>query len=545
MKKVYTKLFVSLLATSLAFSCGKDDAQNVIPSPGTEQVARGSVVKLDLNGQLEGLRALTYDVASQTNAMPKVKPLVAGATVPVTCIFRKVGDAASTTVVTLDWTVSDDAKTLQYLGDVTLNSGNLNMSENGQWYMMAVIGGTVQGNKVTFDGSRLASANGNDLDFDMPYLMTWRKVDITKSNGFGEVKANQAGAAALFKLVGAVVRYNVYNATGAFYTLNNIRVESNRMTGRGEFDFSNISDSDVTSASEPTFVVPANNERGLIETSYNLPVAESFAALATSKAYYAWAVPVTTTDAARTNVYVDNDLTYESYVEPQRKGYYRLQAEARARTHYYLVGSVFDANYVWANDYRGYPMFADNNAGRVFTYTGKFKAVNNIGAEGFKVLASSSFASWTGDLYGDNGSHDGKLRMATGGTQNFGTGMREGYYTVTIDFNDNSYRIDNRPDLHSGNAATSVVLEGPATQSPVTFVQKSYDPHIWEAKAVNLTAAGLRFKVDNNVWTGGQFPVGQTVYGSSQDITVNVNAEYDIYFNDLTGHYFFNLRKRN
>lgn len=545
MKKIYTKLFVSLLATSLAFSCGKDDAQNVISTPGTEQVSRGSVVKLDLNGQLEGLRALTYDVAGQPDGLPKVKPLVAGATVPVTCVFRKVGDVATTTVVTLNWTVSDDAKSLKYLGDVALNSGDFNLSENGQWYMMAVIGGTAQGTKVTFDGTTLATVTGSDLELDMPYIMPWRKVDITKSNGFGEVKANQVGSPALFKALGAVVRYTVYNNTNATYTLNDLRIESNRMSSKGEFDLAAVADADLAAAVQPIFAAATDNGRGLKETAYTVPVAETLAVGATSKAYYAWAIPTATAGDARTNVYVDNGFTYESYVAPVRKGYYRLQVEAKARMHYYFTGSVFDANYVWKNDYRAYPMFADDSNTSTFTYTGKFKTVANIANEGFKFLASTGLGSWDGELYGDNGTHGGAYMMARGGTQNFGTGMTDGFYTVTANFADNTYTITPRPDLNGHPLATSVVLRGAATSAPIALTQKSYDPYIWEAKAVKLANAGVTFEVSGNVWTGGEFPVGKTVFGSTQPMTVDVAGEYDVFFNAITGHYFFKLRKRS
>jgi len=110
-----------------------------------------------------------------------------------------------------------------------------------------------------------------------------------------------------------------------------------------------------------------------------------------------------------------------------------------------------------------------------------------------------------------------------------------GYYNFTINFRTNTFSF--APfDVTSAQNFSSMTIQGSAS-STTAMTQSAFDSHLWFANSVPLTPGDLQFITNtSSVWAGStSFSGTATLNGGN--IPVIVQDEYDIWFNDLTGHY--------
>jgi len=196
---------------------------------------------------------------------------------------------------------------------------------------------------------------------------------------------------------------------------------------------------------------------------------------------------------------------------------------------YYLVGNATQPG--WNNNNNNPPLFRDASNPDLYTFVGYY------GVGEFKVLEVKGF--WQPQW----GTNDG-----TGINVNPGTGSdpgtfplnntpiaTAGYYNFTINFKTNTFTFEEFTGEISA-PFSSITIQGSAS-SATSMTQSTFDSHLWFANNVSLIPGTLQFKTNtSSVWAGTtSFSGTATLNGG--DIPVVVEAIYDIWFNDLTGHY--------
>lgn len=217
-----------------------------------------------------------------------------------------------------------------------------------------------------------------------------------------------------------------------------------------------------------------------------------------------------------------------------------LTAADLVREDFYFVGNIFDAAHAWANAYTGFPLFTDHTKSTDYTYTGYFAAGE------FKLIAASNLGSWS-TLLGTT--EPGKMTYA-GGNTNFKLITTPGYYTFSMNPESMTYTFAPYPAATTAPIFTSMALIGTAVggwdADKVSLSQTSYDPHIWTATGVVLSAGEFKFRADSDwgkSWgkKSDTFPISKI--GDSGDDNIRVSAgdagTYFVLFNDLTKHFYF------
>jgi starch-binding outer membrane protein SusE/F len=197
----------------------------------------------------------------------------------------------------------------------------------------------------------------------------------------------------------------------------------------------------------------------------------------------------------------------------------------------YIVGSVL-GNKSWDAGNYPYLMFKDNSEtdNKVFTYTTNFKAGE------FKLLVDLN--TWT-TAWGYDGS--GKIVQMDNGGNLVATA---GYQTMTFDTSNGTLTYTNY-DATAAPSYASIGLIGDFNSwgGDILLTQTDYDPHIWVADNVALTAGGVKFRANaawTSKWGGSDFPYGiGDTSDSAGNIPVDQDGNYFIKLNDLTGHYVF------
>lgn len=197
-------------------------------------------------------------------------------------------------------------------------------------------------------------------------------------------------------------------------------------------------------------------------------------------------------------------------------------------TDLFLIGNATAA--AWDNEADNnnmLPLLKSSTAGK-YTFTGYFKA----GA--FKMVkvkgsweAQFGLGAAPGLLSTDGGSGD--IPVAT-----------DGYYTLTVDTVDLTYTFV--PATESATTYANISIIGTVNgnwDTDTQLVKSTFDPHLWSAHGVSLTAGAFKFRA-NNAWdvswgTNSEF-FGTAVQGGA-DIPLSAEWVYDIYFNDMTGAY--------
>jgi hypothetical protein len=163
-------------------------------------------------------------------------------------------------------------------------------------------------------------------------------------------------------------------------------------------------------------------------------------------------------------------------------------------------------------------------------------------------------SSWTVTLYLPVG--DVKFRAGDAWTDNWGGGgfpsgtavkntpdnitvNTAGYYKVN--FNDVTREFSF--NLLSPSTYTTVGILGDGAggwNTDMDLTQDPNDPHVWTG-TFTLTAAGVKFRADDawgSNWGGSTYPSGVGV-GNGPNIPVATGGTYFVWFNDVTGDYFF------
>lgn len=202
----------------------------------------------------------------------------------------------------------------------------------------------------------------------------------------------------------------------------------------------------------------------------------------------------------------------------------------------YFVGDATAAG--WSNNNNNQALFRDPVNTNKFYYTGYFKA------GGFKLL--EVLGQWQPQW----GLKNGVVTVnesTTGSDPDTFTIDIAGYYTFTIDIVAKTYTLV----PYTENAATynsiGMIGEFTAWGSEYPLEKSTFDEHQWSAKDVSLPAGQLKFR-GNGSWDFNWGPTkalqsvstisGQGVQGG-ENILLDNEGSYDIYFNDIDGRYVF------
>lgn len=196
---------------------------------------------------------------------------------------------------------------------------------------------------------------------------------------------------------------------------------------------------------------------------------------------------------------------------------------------FYLVGDGTAPG--WNPDNNNTPLFRDASNAKKYYYTGYFSAGE------FKVL--ETIGQWQPQW----GTNDTATIAANpgGGTDpgsfpsNNTPIAAAGFYAFTIDFNEQTYSFEPY-DASGATDYTSMSIQG-SSSTTTAMNQSSFDGHIWYLNATHLTSGDLQFATNTgSVWAGTTEFSGQATENGG-NTPVIVEDDYDVWFNDLTGHY--------
>ncbi len=216
------------------------------------------------------------------------------------------------------------------------------------------------------------------------------------------------------------------------------------------------------------------------------------------------------------------------------------EEEAPSKMDLFLVGDATATG--WDNNAtsNNYPLFRDSENENIYYYTGKLNA-------GY-VKVIENRGAWAPQYGGENGTLMYRPTEDVADPPAIPVDA-EGYYTFTINIDEMTYSLESY-DASGATVYNMIGLVGEGTtvgwpndDNPtpdILLTQSSFDPHIWYAKDVELSEAGIKFRANQTWdvnWGGGQnFPSGQA---TGDDIIVSAEGTYEAWFNDLTGRYIF------
>ena len=203
-----------------------------------------------------------------------------------------------------------------------------------------------------------------------------------------------------------------------------------------------------------------------------------------------------------------------------------------------MMGSMFDEyfnndKFFWSNSNYQYIMFRDNPLDIVDVCTAHVLDFTGNGLRGeLAFIEDVKLNTWT-TL---NKDIEGKLKYGGSNIKLEG----EGYKTIKVNLAKMTYSIENY-DASGATNYSSVKLIGAGVTSDVMMTQTHYDPHIWIADNVVLSADQVKFNLDGELWANDVYPWGRAVKNGSA-INVTTAGKYFVKYNDLTGHYVFYKR---
>lgn len=195
---------------------------------------------------------------------------------------------------------------------------------------------------------------------------------------------------------------------------------------------------------------------------------------------------------------------------------------------FYLVGNATEPG--WNNNNNNNALFRDGTNDKVYHYTGYFDAGE------FKVLEVRGL--WQ-PQWGTNDQSSIDVNPGTGddpGTfpNNNSPIASAGYYAFTLDFSSSTYNFE-AFDISGATDFTSIDIQGSA--GTATMSQSAFDSHIWNIPNVRLVPGDLQFLTNTgSTWAGTTEFSGQATEDGG-NIPVIVEDDYEVWFNDLTGHY--------
>ena len=216
---------------------------------------------------------------------------------------------------------------------------------------------------------------------------------------------------------------------------------------------------------------------------------------------------------------------------------------------YFLVGDLSgrDGAPVWNEKNNDHLFFADDNSALTYHYDGYLKA-----GAAFKIFPETSIGSWDNVL----GMKEGKLDVS-GGNIELPAGSPAGYYQITLTVNRGKLdpaqaSVTFAPiDVSAKPILSKIGIIGTAGidwDHDLFLEQSGTEPHLWIGREIVLKEGEfkLRANADWGINWGGQekekFPsdFGIANGGENWKVTAKEAGTYDVYFNDLTGNYFFN-----
>ena len=216
---------------------------------------------------------------------------------------------------------------------------------------------------------------------------------------------------------------------------------------------------------------------------------------------------------------------------------------------YFLVGVLSGRAGApgWNEKNNDHLLFADDNNALAYHYYGYLKA-----DAAFKIFPEASIGAWKNIL----GLKDGKLDMS-GGDIKLPEGSAAGYYHVTFTVNRGKldpakatitfepYDVSGKPTFDKIGIIGTAGIDW---DHDLFLEQSKTEPHLWIGRAIVLKEGEFKLRA-NAAWAknwGGQekdqFPTdfGIAEGGENWKVTAKEAGTYDVYFNDLTGNYFFN-----
>lgn len=202
-------------------------------------------------------------------------------------------------------------------------------------------------------------------------------------------------------------------------------------------------------------------------------------------------------------------------------------------TDLYLVGPGCASG--WDNNNNNPALFRSADNENLYTYTGYFNG------DVFKLLETRG--AWA-PQYGEDGSN--LVYRATESDPDpspIDNITAAGYYKYTANLGNLTFTVE--PYTVTTPVLSSLGINGSATPGGAseTALQKYgvggnvFDPHIWYSTNIHLTPGELQFVANNtDVWGSNTEFSGQTTPGGGT-ITVIVEDDYEVWFNDLTGDY--------
>jgi hypothetical protein len=197
---------------------------------------------------------------------------------------------------------------------------------------------------------------------------------------------------------------------------------------------------------------------------------------------------------------------------------------------YYLVGDATAPG--WNNNNNNPALFRDSDDNNVYYYTGlwaengHFKVLENKG------LWQPQYGTDDGATVGNNpGGGIDPERFPYGG----GNGIPEGYHTFKINFASNTFTFD-AFDATGITSPTSLSLQGTSTVN-IDMTPLDFDGHIWYANSIKLTPGDVEFVTGSGSKWGGATSFSGVATDGGGAISIIVEDDYDVWFNDLTGQY--------
>lgn len=230
----------------------------------------------------------------------------------------------------------------------------------------------------------------------------------------------------------------------------------------------------------------------------------------------------------RIKAYVGTEVMYSNSVEISVTPYQGIIPIQQL----YILGTATEFGY--DNNADNTPLFRDASNQFLFHYTGYFSAGE------LKLISTKG--SWQ-PQYGGAG---GVLAV------NDGTGSdpaaivvpAAGYYTFTVNIEENTYSLENFDDAAAPIYSTIGII-GAATptgwDADTDLVNTPGNTHIWHISAMTLTTEGAKFREGDawtNSWGDANFPAGKGNNANDPNIPA-VAGSYDVWFNDLDGRYLF------
>ena len=210
------------------------------------------------------------------------------------------------------------------------------------------------------------------------------------------------------------------------------------------------------------------------------------------------------------------------------------EEEVPSFRNFFLVGDATAAG--WNPDNNNTPLFRDGQNENLYHYTGRFAGGAEI--EGFKLVETlgSWSPQWGVDSAGELSNND-----ILGEDPTAFTVEDDAYYTLTVNTDEMTHSFE-AYNASADASYASIGIIGDATpgewDEDTQLNQSDFDSHIWYASGVELTDGEFKFRVDgawDTDWGGSNFPSDQ---GELKGDNIKaIGGTYDIWFNDITGHY--------